>query len=139
VCYDLSGRHMKQVTAGIIQKGGAILIARRRDDDALAGKWELPGGKIEPNETAEDCLRRELDEELGLEVVIDRYFCNSIFTYPKGQIELLAFLCSCDGEPTKMLAHAEVRWEKIATLQDFDFAPADIPIVARLVSERSAK
>lgn len=68
---------MKQVTAAVIEKDGRVLIAQRKTGDALAGKWEFPGGKLEPGETPEACLRRELREEFGVETEIGDFICSS--------------------------------------------------------------
>ena len=66
---------MQIVTCAVIEKDGRILIARRKSGDHMAGKWEFPGGNIEPGETPEQCLKRELLEELGVEIGIDGFIC----------------------------------------------------------------
>ena len=70
------------VAAAVIEKDGKILIAQRKKGWRFAGKWEFPGGKIEPNETPEECLRRELREELGIETEIGDFFCVSTYRIP---------------------------------------------------------
>jgi len=68
---------MVKVTAAIIEKDGKVLIARRRKGSHLEGKWEFPGGKIEQKETPEECLKRELNEEFGIEAQIDEFICSN--------------------------------------------------------------
>ncbi len=74
---------MKRVTAAIIVKKNHIFLAQRPAGDPLAGKWEFPGGSIEPGETPEQCLTRELCEEFGIRATVGRFFCESRYSYPK--------------------------------------------------------
>ena len=85
---------MEKVTAAVIERNGKILIAKRKRSQKLGGKWEFPGGKLEPGETPEECLKRELLEELGIEAVIDHYLCANTFAYRHLTIKLLAYRVS---------------------------------------------
>ncbi|MEW6399341.1 MAG: (deoxy)nucleoside triphosphate pyrophosphohydrolase [Bacillota bacterium] len=80
------------VTAGVIRKDDAVLIARR-ESGPLAGQWEFPGGKLEPGESPEACLARELREELGLEVEVGDIFAVVYHEYPSGPVLLLGYTC----------------------------------------------
>ena len=80
---------MKEVTAAIITNDDKILIAQRGKDENLAGKWEFPGGKIEKGETPQQCLKREIQEELELNIEVGEFFGESIYTYSNGQIKYL--------------------------------------------------
>ena len=80
------------VTAGVIRSDDTVLIARR-ESGPLAGRWEFPGGKLEPGESPEACLARELQEELGLEVQVGDIFAVVYHEYPSGPILLLAYAC----------------------------------------------
>ena len=122
---------MKQVTAAILIHDNKILIAKRPAGDKIP-KWEFPGGKIKDGETAEQCLQRELLEELGIIVRVGNYFCSSIHTYDFGQIELIAFFVEWLSGEMQPSAHDEVRWVLAEQLDHFDFSPADLPIVERL-------
>ncbi|MBS4025747.1 MAG: 8-oxo-dGTP diphosphatase MutT [Clostridia bacterium] len=126
---------MKNVTAAILIEGGKILIARRKADDHLAFKWEFPGGKVEPGETPEECLKREMKEEFNVEVRVGDYFGESIYTYDYGQIRLLAYLTYLEKGVLVPQVHGEIKWVTREKLQDFDFAPADIPLVKKLQEE----
>jgi len=123
---------MKNVTAAIIEHNGRYLLARRSEGQNLAGFWEFPGGKIEANETPEDCLIRELREELHLETRVLEYFCNSVYHYEKGSINLMAYLTEIlDGE-IQLTVHDEVGWFLPPEMFKLNLAPADIPIAERL-------
>ena len=79
------------VTAAVIVRQGRILLARRADHGHLDGKWEFPGGKIEPGETPEECLARELAEEFGITAVIGRAITQVMHSYDTGTIHLLVY------------------------------------------------
>lgn len=126
---------MKQVTAAVIEKGGKILIAQRKAGDALAGKWEFPGGKLEPGETPEACLRRELMEEFGVDTKIGRFVCSSKFEYKHNHIELLVYRAEHLAGEFQLRDHASIEWVAPRELPKYDFASADIPVVNLLVLE----
>lgn len=121
------------VTAGIIERDGRVLLARRGSGGPLAGKWEFPGGKIEPGETPEECLARELREELGIETLVGERVATSIYDYGRGAIELLAYrvrILAGEPEPRE---HEALAWAPLATLSDYDLAAADMPIARALL------
>lgn len=123
---------MKKVTAAIIIKDGLFFIAKRRKADTLANKWEFPGGKIENGETAEECLKREIEEELRIKVRIGDFFGESIYQYPQGAIQLLAYWVYWESGIIELMAHDEYKWVSLRELNYYDFAPADIPLVKKL-------
>jgi len=124
------------VTAGVVREGDAVLIARRTSG-TLAGQWEFPGGKLEPGESPEACLARELREELGIEVEVGEIFAVTYHEYPDGPVLLLAYTCrlrevpGCQGIGSGP-ARAPSRWVRICDLRRYAFAPADVPIVEKL-------
>lgn len=125
------------VTAGILIEDGKVLIAKRSGNDDLAGKWEFPGGKVKKNETPERALRRELKEELEIKVKVRKYFGESIYKYSSGIIRLMAYdVKRIDGD-FKLQVHDEIKFVSINDLDQFDFLPADIPIVKQLINSRS--
>lgn len=124
---------LKLVTAAILAKDGRVLIARRGAGDSLAYKWEFPGGKIEGNESPEECLRRELSEEFKIEVEVGAYFGDSVYHYDQGAIRLLAYHTRWLSGELQPVVHDEFRWVAPENLEGFDFAPADIPLVQRLI------
>ena len=124
---------MIRVTAAILIKDERILIARRKDTDTLAGKWEFPGGKIEENETPEQCLIREMREEFGIKVAINGFFGENIHRYENETIRLQAYHIVWKGGHFSLNAHAAIRWVSLPQLHEFDFAPADKPLVEKLL------
>lgn len=128
---------MKRVTAALLIRDGNILIAQRQPGDALEHKWEFPGGKIEPGETPECCLVREMMEEFGVEVEVHDFFCSTIYHYQHGAIELLAYRTAYRAGEFRLNVHSAMRWVPLEALHDYDFAEADIPIAQKL-SEQTA-
>ncbi len=123
---------MISVTAAILINANRILIAQRGEKDRLAGKWEFPGGKIEPGERPEQCLIREMKEEFGVDVTVAGFFGRSVHVYETGAIELLAYHVIWHSGNFKLNAHTAIEWVSLNQLHQFDFAPADVPLVQKL-------
>ncbi len=122
----------KQVTAAILIKDDKVLIAQRPFTDPLAGKWEFPGGKVEAFESHEECLRRELQEELGIRVQVLSLFGRNRHRYGSVTIDLWAYRVRwVSGEP-KPRFHADLKWVPAQDLDRFDSAEADRPFVQKL-------
>ncbi len=123
------------VAAAVIEKNGMILIARRKKGDALEGKWEFPGGKVREGEEPEECIVREIREELSLEIKVEEFLCESLYSYPDKTIRLIIFraVLTDDAAP-HLKAHDSILWAHPMELLNYDFAPADIPVVRKLVS-----
>jgi 8-oxo-dGTP diphosphatase len=126
---------MIRVTAAVIDRDGRVLIARRRSGDRFGGVWEFPGGKIEPGESPEESLRREIDEELGMAIEIGP--CLGAFPYvsPAWSIELIAFRAVWTSGTMILREHDEVRWVAPGELASYPFAEPDRPIVHLLAGE----
>ena len=121
-----------EVAAGLVCREGRYLIARRNPGVHLAGFWEFPGGKCEPGEALEECLRRELFEELGIHIGVPMRFQVVRHEYSEKLVELHFFHCSIEsGDPTPIDC-AEIRWVAPHELNDFEFPPADRPIIEAL-------
>ena len=123
---------MKDVTAAIIIKDGKVFIARRAPGENYAGGWEFPGGKVEPLETPEECLRRELCEELGIEAKVSDFITDSIYEYPRGTIRLLAYRAEIMGGDIRLKVHDAYRWVEVQDLLKYELLPADIAIAEKL-------
>lgn len=121
-----------KVTAAILMKDDRILIAKRGFRSKLANKWEFAGGKVENDETPQECLKRELKEEFNIEVSVGRYLGVSIYHYEHASIELLAYRTYWEGGSITLRDHDEFRWVSVDELKEYDFAPADLPFVERL-------
>jgi 8-oxo-dGTP diphosphatase len=117
---------MVQVVAGIIERQGRFLICRRKPEQSHALKWEFPGGKVEPDETPEQALARELEEELGILGAAGEEITRYEHTYPGRDTILLIFfrVREFGGEPRNVIFH-EMRWEPAAKLAEFDFVEGD--------------
>jgi len=124
---------MIKVLAGIIEKDGKILIARRKPETNLAGKWEFPGGKLEQGETPEECLYREILEELGIKIQLGEYYCTSKYCYEHISIELLVYKALYQSGNIVLTDHDEAEWVSITELKNYDFAEADITVVNKLI------
>ncbi|MBN2050038.1 MAG: 8-oxo-dGTP diphosphatase MutT [Spirochaetales bacterium] len=125
-----------EVTAAVIRRNGLVLIGKRRAADYCGGLWEFPGGKIEPGESPEECLKRELAEELGIECAVGELLIETLHAYPDRAIRISAFLADIlSGEPAA-LEHDEIRWVKPEDLPSYAFVPADLPIVDRIIQKR---
>jgi len=125
-----------RVTAGVIEEGGRVLIARRGDRGVFAGRWEFPGGKVEPGESDRECLARELMEELGIQARVGDLLCANRHDYGHLDVELLAYRVLSYRGPIVLNEHAEVRWVLPRDLARYDFPEADLPVV-RLLAEGS--
>jgi len=127
------------VVAAIIQRASRILIGQRKDLGHHPLKWEFPGGKVEPGETPEAALIRELQEELGIHARIDRELMRYEYQYPGRSRILLIFyrVVDFDGEP-RNLDFDQIRWEQPELLRNYDFLEGDTQFVAQvpgLISE----
>lgn len=118
---------------------GLVLLAQRPPHKHLGLKWEFAGGKVEPGERPDTALQREIREELGCEIVIDRMLARFTHDYGSVVIEMIPFLCTlAPGSPAPHPhEHAAVQWVPLAGIDDLDLAPADWPVVAQLRSRKT--
>ncbi len=124
-----AGANLIRVTAAVIEKDGRILIARRKKGWRHAGKWEFPGGKIEPREEPEECLRRELREELGIDAEIGEFICSSTYQYSHATVQLLVYRAFHVAGEYTLYDHQEMRWVSPEELPQFEFPEADKPVI----------
>ncbi|MDY6897325.1 MAG: 8-oxo-dGTP diphosphatase MutT [Cyanobacteriota bacterium] len=109
-----------------------ILIDRRRPEGAMGGLWEFPGGKIEPGETIEECIKREIDEELAIDIEIGEHLITIDHTYTDLRVTLTVHECHhLQGVP-QALECDEIRWVNLEQLEQFDFPAANFQIIAAL-------
>ncbi len=126
------------VTAAVIRKNGKVLIAQHAAGEHLEGLWEFPGGKIEKGETPEQCLKRELFEEFGINVRIGGFITESRFSYKRMNIRLLAYEVEYLGGDFSLKVHSAISWVTSDNLANYSFAPADIPILEKLNFQEQA-
>jgi 8-oxo-dGTP diphosphatase len=127
---------MIQVVAALIESGGKLLACQRRASDSFALMWEFPGGKIQPGESPEAALARELLEELGVVARIGREIYRTLHQYSvlREPIELTFFTASVDPTQVQNLVFERLEWRTPASLPELDFLPADRELIARLSS-----
>ncbi|WP_162055982.1 (deoxy)nucleoside triphosphate pyrophosphohydrolase [Pontibacter pamirensis] len=127
---------MIEVTAGIIERNGKILIARRKAGKHLEGFWEFPGGKVEENESPKECLRRELYEEFSIRADIMDFIGESVYDYPGKTIKLEAYLVRIIEGVFQLKDHDKIEWVKPEDLKEYNMAPADIPLILEYEKHR---
>jgi 8-oxo-dGTP diphosphatase len=124
---------MKRVVAALIVKGEEILVCQRTRHQTMPLKWEFPGGKIEEGEQPRDALRRELEEELGVEAQIGEEVSRIQHKYPNGSsVELRFFVVREYRGELENRIFREIRWARREELPSFDFLEADLELVRQL-------
>lgn len=116
------------------RKKSKVLLARRKLGKHLEGFWEFPGGKIEINETPEECFKRELSEELFILAEINDFFVENIHEYPDKKIKLLAYKVNIIRGDFKLSDHDKIVWVRPEKILTYQLAPADIPIAEAYIN-----
>ena len=111
---------------------GKLLITQRHAGAHLGGLWEFPGGKRESDETFEQCLVREIREELGAEICVGELFESVIHPYPEKTVHLKFFVCRLEGGEPQMLGCAAFKWISAAELDNYQFPAADTKLLEKL-------
>ena len=116
---------MKQVAAMFLKNSnGENLITRRASSESMAGWWEFPGGKIEAGESAEECLVREIKEELNLDITVGKELGQSFYEYEHGAFEIIGLLATCaEAEEILLTVHDDASWIKPEDLTQINEAP----------------
>jgi len=122
------------VVAAIIRKDDKILITQRLDNVHFARLWEFPGGKVEPGESLQMALQREIQEELGIKIRVNGEFLTLDYDYPTKSVRLHFFKCTVlEGDP-RPIDVADLRWVKPYDIGNYQFPPADAELISRLRS-----
>jgi 8-oxo-dGTP diphosphatase len=124
---------MINVTCAIIIKDNKIVVTQRSEKMKMPLKWEFPGGKLESGETVVECIKREIKEELNIEIVILKELQNRIFDYGDFKINLIPFVAYYTCGEIKLTEHKQFKLLKLSELLDLDWAEADLPIVKELL------
>jgi 8-oxo-dGTP diphosphatase len=130
---QLRGKHLR-VVAGLIRQEGRVLLTQRKPGRHLGLAWEFPGGKVEAGETDEEALRREMREELGVDVVVGTRCFETRHTYGTREMHLLVYRCKLVAGVPQALDVNAFEWVEELRVADREFLPADLPLVHGLAN-----
>jgi len=122
------------VTCAVIVRDESVLITQRGAGMDRSGKWEFPGGKLEKNETAEQCIIREIKEELDIDIKVIRWLEPVKYSYPDITIRLIPCLAKIISRKITAHEHSDYKWVSKNELMSFDWAPADIPVAKQVLN-----
>ena len=120
-----------EVVAAIIREGDRVL-ATQRGYGEFEGMWEFPGGKIELGEERVEALKREISEELAVEIVVEELVCTVEYDYPNFHLTMHCFFCSIANGEVELLEHKSARWLRRDELNEVEWLPADVSVVNSL-------
>jgi 8-oxo-dGTP diphosphatase len=123
-----------KVTGALLRLEDKYLICKRDSKGSMPGLWEFPGGKLEVGESLEDCIKRELKEELDIDAKIGKLFTSYIYSYSHITYHLFFYdILSFEGV-IKMNVHKKIIWETVDRFKYYDFLPGDIPLIKILLN-----
>ena len=117
-----------EVVAAVIHKDGAYFTTQRGYGE-FEGMWEFPGGKIEPGESRESALKREIQEELGIGITMEKFLCTTDYDYPSFHLTMHCYLCCVESGMIELREHKSARWLTAELLDSVEWLPADKEIV----------
>lgn len=118
-----------KVVAAIIKKGNQILIAQRLKGE-FTGQWEFPGGKVEEGELPEEALKREIMEEMELDIDIDEFLMTAEYDYPTFHLSMDCYICSLKSNQIQLHDHSAIQWISIKDdIKNINWIPADVQII----------
>lgn len=126
-----------EVVAGIIKYNNNKILCTQRDvskNEEVSFKWEFPGGKKEIGETNEQALKREIKEELNIDINIEKYFMEVNYDYPSFKLKMHTYICHTLTDRIELLVHKDFKWLSLDELNTLDWAPADTPIIDSLMN-----
>ena len=121
-----------RVVAGVVIHAGQVLIARRLERLRMGGLWEFPGGKVETGESDADALQRELREELNIRVEVHEFLGESVHDDGRGPVRLVAYRCTHVSGELVLQDHDAVRYVHPDDFGQYEFAPADVPLLTAI-------
>ncbi|MCI0626224.1 MAG: 8-oxo-dGTP diphosphatase MutT [Acidobacteria bacterium] len=130
---QLASKPHVEVAAAIIFNEGHILISQRDEKSHLSGYWEFPGGKREPDESFEECVRREIREELNVDIEVERYFETVQYEYSEKIVLLNFYFCRYLGGEAQALGSRQCKWVPLPELGNYQFPPANEPVLQKLL------
>ena len=120
-----------EVVAAILHRDGAY-YATQRGYGEFEGMWEFPGGKIEFGETHDVALKREIQEELGIDIIIEKLLCTTEYDYPLFHLKLHCYLCNIVSGEIVLREHKSAQWLTVDTLNSVEWLPADKEVIKKL-------
>lgn len=120
-----------EVVAAIIRKGDKIFATQRGYGD-WKDWWEFPGGKIEPGESPEEALKREIREELSTEISVDKFLCTVEYDYPKFHLTMHCFWCSLQSDALHLNEHEAAKWLSLDQIDSVKWLPADKIVIEQI-------
>ncbi len=123
------------VVGAVIEQNGKILVCQRKDDDQFPSQWEFPGGKVEENEDREEALKRELKEEIGVDVEVGSFIDKFEDEIPTMKIFVYLYRCSIVKGRPRCIECQDIKWATVEEINALDLAPADKKI-ARYLAEK---
>ena len=120
-----------EVVAAVIYKDGAYFTTQRGYGE-FEGMWEFPGGKIEPGESRDVALKREIQEELGVDIAIENLLCTTEYDYPSFHLTMHCYICSIEAGEIVLREHKSARWLRPAELGSVEWLPADKDVISQL-------
>lgn len=128
---------MQTVVAAVIVQDGRVFCAKRPMNKILGGLWEFPGGKVEPGESLEEALIREIDEELGITITVERPLLTLLHEYPTHKVELHSYLCRWVGRDLNLHVHSDAKWVTPKELLELEWIAGDDPIIKYLIKNET--
>lgn len=130
-------RDITHVVAALIWEGDRFMICQRPAHKARGLLWEFVGGKVDPGETMEQALIRECREELAVEISVGDVFMEVVHEYPDLLVKLTLFHAAIASGVPQMLEHNDLRWITVKEIPQYDFCPADVDILKKLMEGKS--
>jgi mutator protein MutT len=128
-----------EVAAGILLDGDRVLIARRQERDHQGGRWEFPGGKRHAGESIAECLRREMVEEIGLEVTVGPLWRALTHVYPDRRVSIYFHLCEAKAGTPRAIECDEIRWVRPEELAGLPFVAGDLAVLGDLAGDLAVR
>jgi len=123
---------MIESVAVVMTQNDQVLIVKKDPEHKLAGLWEFPGGKLEAGESLEACIKREMLEELVIDVEIGALLVTYIYVLPRNTLKINAFFAKSLSDQMTLIEHVDLRWVDIESLRDYAFVPSDLQVVDAL-------
>lgn len=120
------------VVAAVIFDNDQNILITKRKHELFNGLWEFPGGKVEPNETNEEALKREIKEELNLDIELNKFLTRVEYDYPTFHLVMDVYVSKIISGFIDLTVHSEIKWVKKSELDSVEWVPADIPIIKAL-------